>query len=248
MVFGGAAGRPFPAGGRGMGEDGEGDRLRLVALLGVLAHDLRSPLLGAGVFLEEALEALDGGATTAEVRGLLCEVQGSVARLQGLADGVRAVAHQQRGEVVGQRLEAAAVAAVFAAAGARAVARRGGEAPLILPMLPCVADGVLLRIAAEEVLDNAQRHRAPESRVRVWAEPDAEAGRVRFAVFQEGAAPDPVLATRLFWRAPDSDGLGLGLAIAQQVVMRQRGWLQVEAQEGGVLCAMWLPAPPLDSV
>lgn len=110
-------------------------------------------------------------------------------------------------------------------------------------------DGELLHRAIENVVRNAVRYSPPQGKVIVEVRCDAPAGLVRIAVKDSGPGVpeedlDAIFAP--FYRssgAKDSDGHGLGLAIARRVIESKGGRIRgTNRAEGGFCMEIALPA------
>lgn len=208
-----------------------------VALIGNVAHELRTPLAG----LEGYLEGLQDGvfAATPETLG---ELQREVRRMHRLVDDLQTLSSVEAGQIA---LELADV-------DLAAVARRG--AAQVLPQalagglsIGIVVEGdapVVVRADADRVaqillnlLSNALRHTAEGGRVAIRvARADGEG---RLAVVDNGvgiAAGDlPLVFERFFRvdrsRSRSSGGSGIGLSIARRLA-RAMGGDVTAASEG----------------
>jgi signal transduction histidine kinase len=198
----------------------EREMLRLRVLLQLIAHDLRSPLLGASVFLEELALAMAVGAPPEERAELLGGVRESLERLHGMAGRVRAAAQQSPlGRPAPEPLSAAAIAALLGAVGQTVQATEE-------TLAPCIADPRMLEVALGEVLAHVA-HEAAGHPLAVRVVSGAPPGQVCYGVFSADAVTTGVGA------APNDRSLygSTGLAIAQQLLVAQGGGLWVE---GGV--------------
>lgn len=215
----------------------------------MVSHDLRAPVrhvLAYGELLREmaasgedlapALAQLDRSSRQLGdmLDAVLALVRLSGTPLQpGLTDGAVLVAEARR----------AAEAALPEADRARAI--RWEIAP-VLPPVP--GDAAQLRQALAALLANALKFTrpVPEPCIRVdgAVQPD---GGVQLCVRDNGAGFAPAQATRLFQpfarlHGARFEGLGMGLALVQQVVRRHGGSVRAEAAPGQG-CTVWLTLP-----
>jgi two-component system sensor histidine kinase/response regulator len=219
-------------------------------MLALLNHEMRTPLNG----LIAPLQLLRTDADmAAEERQMLLEMAvHSATRLERLCEKVATLSAMHAGhwdlqcvtvdlrEVVRRALEA-----VTADAAARPVT--------IIPECPEVAltscdphqmQGVVLTL-----LDNAIRFSPPGGQVRVHVAREAAHCAVR--VTNTGAGIDPTYLPRLFEAFAPADiahhtaGLGVGLAIAQQITLAHHGTIDVEsAPDTGTTFTVRLPHTP----
>jgi two-component system sensor histidine kinase ChvG len=103
----------------------------------------------------------------------------------------------------------------------------------------------LLSSMIGNLVDNAQRHAAPGSRVSIRVD-DGENATVRIAVHNEG---EPISEAnlgrvwdRFFTTCGDSGGTGLGLPIVASIARAHGGGVDVDSRRGGgTTFAVWLP-------
>jgi two-component system, OmpR family, sensor histidine kinase CpxA len=112
---------------------------------------------------------------------------------------------------------------------------------------PCEFTGFeeLLRSAIENVVRNAIRHTAPGTTVEISLAAENSHAQLRITDHGPGV-PEPLLADifQPFRRIPngDSDGAGLGLAIAERAVQVHRGTIRaMNAPAGGLIVEIDLP-------
>jgi signal transduction histidine kinase len=202
---------------------GEGDYLR-TTFLKRLAHDVRGP---AGV-VQLAVDELDHllGDQQGTHRTLLTKARRGITRLLRLASRL-----DQTADLVGGVAHFSPVACDLCDVVRRAVAsteaieaRRNVSITVETPdaPLPCQLDAQWMNEAFSELASNAIRHAKRRVQVRVGAE-DGEA-RVVFADdndMSQGFAPSR------FQPPHERRGLGLGLALVQDVVLAHRGRLDI---------------------
>ena len=209
-------------------------------LTGDAAHELRSPLtaikthlqvaqMTEGVTRDKALAHAEEGADrmhrTLEQLLLLARVEGSLS----FDDGVLCDA------------EKVARLAIHDAA-------HGNEQCIELIITPQVSTApvempaVLAIAALRNLLDNALRHTAANTRVQLTLQ--TVAGQAHFLVRDHGAGiPEPDLdkLTQRFWRTGTSPGAGLGLAIVQAIVLRCACSLRFDSQSDGLRVELQMP-------
>lgn len=126
------------------------------------------------------------------------------------------------------------------------------EADPDLSHAPAVrGNGELLHRAVENVLRNALRFSPQGSHIAVHVELLRRPDRYRVTVSDEGPGVSPEMVDSIFEpfvrSQPDSQGLGLGLAIASRAVAASNGRIAATNLPGKGLCVeMVIPAQPLD--
>ncbi|HBY93724.1 MAG TPA: hypothetical protein DEP84_07100 [Chloroflexi bacterium] len=219
-------------------------------LLANLVHELGRPL-GA---LNSAIQALSAGADAdATLRWeLLAGMGAEIQRLQRLLDDLA----QLHGRVLGP-LELARRPTALSewlpevlGPWREAAHQKGLEWQVTIPpTLPTVAiDPDRLAQAVGNLLSNAVKYTRPGGTVTVAA--GAEAGAIWVRVSDTGPGIPPDEQVRIFdpfYRGPPDrrfpEGMGLGLAIARDLVIAHGGRLEVDSTPGrGSEFALWLPA------
>lgn len=197
-----------------------------------VSHDLRTPLTR----MKLTLEFLDEGPEVEDLRRDLAEMERMLDEFLDFARG-------------GQGELAAAVDPVALAEAAAADARRTGAEVTVeaAPADPVILREAAVRRALANLLDNAARHGA-----RAVLSLREGRGFVEFAVEDDGPGipePDRERAFRPFTRldpARNQDkggGVGLGLAIAQDIARAHGGALTLEdgTRLGGLRAVLRLP-------
>jgi signal transduction histidine kinase len=108
-------------------------------------------------------------------------------------------------------------------------------APLEMPAVLAIA-------ALRNLLDNALRHTAQNTRVELTLQ--TVAGQARFLVRDHGGGipePDMDKLTQRFWRNGKSPGAGLGLAIVQAIVLRCACSLRFDSRADGLRVELQMP-------
>jgi signal transduction histidine kinase len=103
--------------------------------------------------------------------------------------------------------------------------------------LPTVCDASLIRIAVQNLVNNALRHSPATGRVVIALESRPSSVEIRVCDQGSGIPPDEIdhIFTR-FYRgrgALDQPGAGLGLYLVRTIVEQHGGWVRVENQPGG---------------
>lgn len=201
-----------------------------------VSHELRTPLARLLVVLETA--TLPG----ADVGELVEQARQEVQQARELIDDVLFLGELETGrEVVslGRTVALPIVAEVARAYEDRAEHAEvrivvAGDAEVELPLRPR-----MIRVIAENLLQNAIRYAGPGSTARVSVERDGSS--VVFAVADDGAGVRESELPRLFERfyradqARTSRGTGLGLAIVKHVVTAAGGTVDATSAPGAGL-------------
>ena len=214
-------------------------------LLGDVSHELRSPLARLIVALslvkqghpEEATENLERIGTEARRIDALI---GQLLALTRIDSGV------DRGSPA--PFDLTALVQEVASDG-DFEARAHNRSVVITQADPCTVNGFEepLRSAVENVVRNAIRHTAEGTAVSISLE--VQGGRALLRVRDHGPGVPPSMLSDIFQpfrRIPDgnSDGAGLGLAIAERAVNIHRGAIRaINAPEGGLIVESVLPLP-----
>ena len=121
-----------------------------------------------------------------------------------------------------------------------------------LPLLQTALDPVTAKQALMNVLDNAYRHAPPGSKVRIDFHQGVSPQKVREIILTITNQGPPIPAESLekifqrFYRLPEdreSEGYGLGLAIARSMMEQQKGRLRaLNPLEGGAAFEFVWPA------
>jgi signal transduction histidine kinase len=183
------------------------------------SHQLRTPLAGLRMRLEELRALATGPEAAREADAALAQVDrlvGTIEHLEALARGREAeAAADDLARVVADHV-AVEWAPRFAAAGR--------------PLTAGPAQGVAARLAPEAarqvldvLLDNALRHGAGATTVRVTA----AGGWAQLRVGDEGPGVPADRAEALFERGVSSGDGGVGLAVARELIRREGGELSL---------------------
>jgi two-component system sensor histidine kinase PrrB len=205
------------------------------------AHELRTPLTS----LQTDISTLDNPTLGADERSeILAEMGEEHTRLVRLLDQLLALARGDTGvQTTMEPIELADLVEV----AAQAARRRNPAATIAVtvagdPHLVGSADG--LRLALDNLLENAIRHGGGRIDVEVRSGPDAEA-LVQIDDHGPGIPAGDrqrVLARFARGAAPTTPGSGLGLALVAQQVALHRGRLELgDAPGGGLRVHLWLP-------
>ncbi|TKK83754.1 HAMP domain-containing histidine kinase [Herbidospora galbida] len=203
-----------------------------------VSHDLRTPITGARLRLEEALTDPEvDWPTTA--RELLNDME----RQQALAEDILTLARMGN-----ERLPPQSRADLGQLARREIERRPHGRVPIETDLEPEVivfCDRLLISRLMANLLDNAQRHAV--SRVVVAVRTEDGTGVLVVADDGAGIAPEyRELVFERFARLPESreldpHGTGLGLAICREIAQAHQGSLNVEDSARGACMVLRLP-------
>ncbi|WP_187415007.1 sensor histidine kinase [Nonomuraea sp. PA05] len=206
------------------------------------SHDLRAPLTGARLRLEEALMDPGGVDWPCMAKELLCDVE----RQQAIAEDILTLARLNADR--SPQHERTDLTELTRAELRR---RLPGRVPVRTDLEPGVfvaCDRLLMGRLLTNLLDNAQRHAATVVTVVVRAEDDTAV----LAVGDDGGGIAPKHREIVFERfarlpesrARDPKGTGLGLAICREIAQTHRGSLAVEDPGRGTCLVLRLPLQP----
>jgi signal transduction histidine kinase len=223
----------------------QGRRMAAEELVTVLAHDLRkhiTPLRARLTMLRRRAQREQHATNLGDSAKLLDDFE----RLSHIISDLLDVARLDQGlfTLSPQPVDVAALAREIAEDLSSPEAEVHVDAP---PELAMVADPVRLRQALENLLANALEH-SPERlgvALGVMAERRTDQPWAVFTVTDQGPGVTPDLLPRLFERfakGPRSAGLGLGLHLAQQIVLAHGGTLEVSStSRSGTTFSVALP-------
>ncbi len=215
-------------------------------LLADVTHELRTPL----TVIQGNLEGLIDGVYPADethLKPILDETQ----VLSRLVDDLRTLALAESGALVLKKepTDLAALAGE-AAASFRAQADSAGvslNAEVEAEMPAFEVDPARMREVLANLIANALRYTPRGGSIRVRGVMNGGENRVMVSVSDTGAGIAPEDLPRIFdrfYKARDSRGMGLGLAIAKNLVAAHGGEIVAESGPGkGTTIRFWLPGP-----
>ncbi len=200
-----------------------------------VSHDLRAPLRRIDGFSRALLESATGLDETG--RRFLERIREASRQMWELIDDVLYLARVSRLELQEQDVDLSALAAAILERLREAEPGRTVEAR-IRPGLVARGDGQLLRIALENLLENAWKFTAHAQPARIEFGATTLGGEPSYFVRDNGAGFDMAYADRLF--APfqrlhltgEFPGTGIGLATVQRIIHRHGGRIWAEAAVG----------------
>lgn len=238
----------------------------LEAIVYTVSHDLRSPLVNVQGFSRQLAKACDSilaaaaasedGRVPAEALRTPVEktipqalrfIGAGVTKMEALLAGLLQYSRLGRIPLSPRPLDMNALLTEIVAAMKFQLEEAGAEVRIeTLP--PCRGDAAQTAQALSNLLDNALKYRSPRRPLRVVVTGAREGDQSVYRIADNGigiAAPHQAKIFEIFHRLnpADSPGEGLGLAIAQRVLVRQRGRIWVEsAPDAGSIFHVSLPA------
>lgn len=219
------------------------------ALLDSVSHDLRTPLstirATAGTLADPtvALEPEEG-------RAMAREIDAEADRLARLVSGLLDMS-RIAGGALQTSSEAMPVAEIVEPALQRARAGLGHrpvEVAIPDDLPPVAVDPVLANQVLDNLLENASHHTPSDALLRISAERDGEAVRVRVEDAGPGVPPDAMahLFEKFYRvparRGPARRGTGLGLALVKGLAEAMGGSVRASRSAlGGLAIDVWLP-------
>ena len=205
----------------------------LEAFVHAVSHDLRAPLRGMTGFSQalqdHAPETLDD-----KSKHYLKRIQEASQRMAELIDDLLDLSRISQSQMVRQEVDFTQLAADCAARiGERYPGRE--VALTIDPGMTAWADLRLLRIAMDNLLDNAWKYTALAARAAIHIGSEAVAGERRYYVRDNGVGFDMAYASKLFgpFQRMHSDaqfpGTGIGLVTVQRILARHGGRIWADA-------------------
>lgn len=238
----------------------------LEAIVYTVSHDLRSPLVNVQGFsrqLERACESLRAAVADAAgpndlqpIRPLLETkipqalrfIQAGATKMDLLISGLLRYSRSGKAALTIRPLNMDGVVAEILAALAFQIQETGATVQ-VEPLPTCLADAVQTGQVFSNLIDNAIKYRHPGRPLRIAVTGAVVDGLAVYSVSDNGLGIAPEHQGKVFEMFhrlhPDTTaGEGLGLAIAQRVLERQRGRIWVESSAGeGSIFKVALPMP-----
>lgn len=215
----------------------------------VAAHDLRAPLRILSGFAD-ALDDECGATLNEEGRGFLEEILKASDRMEGLIDGLLALARSGRAEMHREKVDLTTLVDLVLYELRHAAAERAVDCE-VEAGLTVWADVRLMTTVLRNVLGNSWKFTTRTEQPRIRCHSEKRDGRTWICVTDNGAGFDVAHAQRLFkpftrlHRQDEFPGHGLGLATVQRIVQRHGGEVAAEAEVNrGATVRFWLPDSP----
>jgi signal transduction histidine kinase len=210
--------------------------------MATISHELRTPLTVMNGSSDLLLRELTGPLTD-EQRTLVGSIYKHAVTMTTLLNNVITLASLDSGTLAIdiEQVELNHMLDDLLWAHRKSIATKGLGLVLDIPddLPEIIADPQQLRIALNQLIDNARRYTdAGTLAIRACCEAD----QVKIAIIDTGRGIDPELAEHLFTRFTRGSqginsaerGIGLGLAIAKELIERQGGaiWLEATSDQG----------------
>lgn len=226
---------------------------QLQLLTETVAHDLRAPLRAIEGFTARVAASAHDRLEPAE-RDQLQRVRDAATRMGALLEALNDWSHATRARVTRQPVDLSLLAEWAIADQCEAEPGRAVQAH-VQPGLTAMGDERLLRRLFDHLLANAWQFAVPGEAVRVDIHGEQVEGWLRVHVEDRGIGFDPRHAHKLFEPLQRLHGPmegarhGLGLAIAQAIVLRHGGTIDAVSQPGdGARFTVELPTVDLSDV
>jgi two-component system, NtrC family, sensor kinase len=212
-----------------------------------VSHDLRAPLRAIDGF-SRALEEDYAGQLDAKAAGYLARVRSAAQRMDELIDDLLHLSRIGRGELRRAPVDISTLAHHVLDELARKEPARRVEVE-ITPGLSADADGKLIKVLLENLLDNAWKFTSKTAQPRIEVGASAREGQPVFYVRDNGAGFDMAYAKKLFGpfqrlhTAREFPGTGIGLATVHRIADRHGGRVWAEGTLGkGATISFSIPA------
>ncbi|HEX7021909.1 MAG TPA: ATP-binding protein [Trueperaceae bacterium] len=202
-----------------------------------VSHDLRAPLRAVDGFSQALLEDY-GGKLDETAQRYVARIRGGAQRMGELIDALLSLSRLSRSEVNFGPVNLSRLAEDIAGRLAAETPERHVEV-VIEPDLWAHGDERLLRLALEQLIENAWKFTAHREQARIALRAETEGERAVYVVEDNGAGFDMRYADKLFGifqrlHGPDEyPGSGVGLATVQRIVHRHQGHISGTGEVGG---------------
>jgi two-component system sensor histidine kinase/response regulator len=201
-----------------------------------VSHDLRAPLRRIDSFSRAVLESQGDRLDEAGQR-FLSRVREASQHMSQLIDDVLYLSRVTRADLREQEIDLSAIAGLILTRLQESEPERKVEVKL-RPGVVVIGDGQLLKIAMENLLENAWKFTAKEPESRIEFGTTQAGGEATYFVRDNGAGFDMTYADRLFGPFqrlhPQGEfpGNGIGLATVQRIIHRHGGRVWAEGLLG----------------
>lgn len=219
----------------------------LEAFSSSVSHDLRAPLRVVDGFSQILME--DYGPKLDDY-GKSCveRIRAAAQRMGHLIDDLLHLSRITRSDLIAADVDISATATEIAA-GLTALSPERNVEFIITEGLHTHGDARLLRIALENLLNNAWKFSAGRTPARIEVGRTMQGGGETFFVKDNGAGFDMAFAGKLFGafqrlhNAKEFSGTGIGLATVQRIINRHSGkvWAEAEVDKGAAFYFTLLP-------
>jgi signal transduction histidine kinase len=213
-----------------------------------VSHDLRAPLRRIDSFSRAVLESQGDRLDEAGQR-FLSRVREASQHMSQLIDDVLYLSRVTRADLREHEIDLSAIAGLILTRLQESEPERRVEVKL-RPGVVVIGDGQLLKIAMENLLENAWKFTAKEPESRIEFGTTQAGGEATYFVRDNGAGFDMTYADRLFGPFQrlhpqgEFSGNGIGLATVQRIIHRHGGRIWAEsAVDRGATFYFTLDAP-----
>lgn len=220
----------------------------LEAFAYAVSHDLRAPLRSMSGFSQILQETATNGLDE-KSRGYLRRICDSSLRMSALIEDLLSLSRISRSELLPRSVNLSQIAADAATAVRERYPDRGVSLS-IEPGLTVHGDTRLLRIAMENLLDNAWKYTATTAHAEVTVGVQPGGGSPVYFVRDNGVGFDMAYSAKLFGpfqrlhAESQFPGTGIGLVTVQRIIARHGGRIWAEAQpDHGATFYFTLDAP-----
>lgn len=215
-----------------------------------VAHDLRAPLRAIHAYAS-LVQQQEGDRLSAETRGYLDRVLGAATRMSELIDGLLALSRAARAEMHRSPVDLSALASRIVESLVQASPERRVEVT-VEPGMTVSADPALLRVAMQNLLDNAWKFTRERDVAHIQVGSRSEADGTAYYVRDDGVGFDMTFVGQLFRTfqrlhgEEKFEGTGIGLATVRRIIERHGGRVWAEgAPDRGATFSFTLPPGPL---
>ncbi len=208
----------------------------LAAFTYSVSHDLRAPLRSIEGFSEAVLEDY-GHKLDEEGRNYLERVVSASRRMSDLIDDLLKLSRVTRQELHRDRVDLSAMVEAYSWYLREQDPHREAEFVIVAGQY-VTGDAALVRIAVENLLDNAWKFTGANAKTRIEFNTTTRDGRTIFYISDNGVGFDMDHAGKIFnafqrlHSAEKYPGTGIGLSIVQRIVERHGGEIWVESNPG----------------
>jgi signal transduction histidine kinase len=200
-----------------------------------VSHDLRAPLRAIDGF-SQAIEEDHGASLDADASASLRRVRAAARRMGTLIDALLSLSRIGRVDLRRETIDVSAIASSIVAERHRSGGLNGTVT--VAPGMMANADPRLVRIAMENLLDNAWKYSSKRPDPKIDVGQIGANGHAVYYVRDNGAGFDMAHAGKLFGAFQrlhaerEFEGTGIGLATVQRIVRRHGGRVWAESAAG----------------
>lgn len=201
-----------------------------------VSHDLRAPLRGIDGFTQALVED-HGDQLDDQARSYTRRVRAAAQRMGRLIDDLLQLSRVTRAGMSRENVDLSDLA--HETVGVLRESEPDRQVEFVIDeQLRCHGDGSLMRVALDNLLENAWKFTSREPQARIQVGREHSNGQAAFYVRDNGIGFDMEYAEKLFGEfqrlhsAADFPGTGVGLAIVRRIIRRHGGEVWAEAAVG----------------